>query len=107
MTLRNTGDWVGQEVVQLYVSFPSDVPLDTGHDDRGSPSMVDFPVKVLRAFDKVELQPGETKVVTLRLTRRDLSYWNVYHQNWIMPTEGRFKIHVGNSSRHLPLVAEI
>ena len=100
-SLTNTGKRTGKDVVQLYVSFPSNVHVG---DDASRPGLYhDFPVRVLRAFDKIELAPGESKVVKLQLTRKDLSYWSVIHQNWVMPTQGRFKISVGSSSRNLPL----
>ncbi|OCB86078.1 hypothetical protein A7U60_g6976 [Sanghuangporus baumii] len=99
--LTNTGKRIGKEVVQLYVSFPGNVHIG----DEASPPGVyhDFPVRVLRGFDKVELAAGESKVVKLELTRKDLSYWSVVHQNWVMSTRGHFKISVGSSSQNLPL----
>jgi beta-glucosidase-like glycosyl hydrolase len=101
---QNTGNRTGQAVVQLYVSFPDGV---VDHDeDAGYHDPIDFPVRVLRAFDKVAIQPGQTARVQLSLTRRDLSFWSVRRQNWVMPNDGRFKIWVGQSSRDLPLVGE-
>ncbi|KAJ3488528.1 hypothetical protein NLG97_g6185 [Lecanicillium saksenae] len=85
----NEGAIGSKAVAQLYVSFPS---------TKG----VDFPVRVLRGFDKVYLAPWETKAVEFNLTRRDLSYWDTTLQNWVMP-EGQFSIAVGASSRDLPL----
>ncbi|KAL5478754.1 hypothetical protein ACEPAI_2031 [Sanghuangporus weigelae] len=99
--LTNTGKRTGKEVVQLYVSFPGNVHIGDGPSPPGL--YHDFPVRVLRGFDKVELAVGESKVVKLELTRKDLSYWSVVHQNWVMPTRGHFKISVGSSSRNLPL----
>lgn len=52
----NTGDVYGTEIPQLYVGSPAE----------------GAPVKVLRGFEAVHLQPGETKKVTFELTRRDL-----------------------------------
>jgi beta-glucosidase len=111
VTLANTGDIPGQEVVQLYVSFPSNVPIKV--DQFGAPvsdatngPFVDFPVRVLRGFEKVDVLPGRSETVKFRLTRKDLSYWNVEHQNWAMPMQGHFKFYVGRSSRDLPLSAE-
>ncbi|KAI9854533.1 MAG: hypothetical protein M1824_000298 [Vezdaea acicularis] len=98
LSLTNTGNRKGKQVVQLYLSFPP------GVTDEGDP--IDFPVKVLRAFEKVELEPAASGIVTLELTRRDLSFWSVRRQNWVMPTEGKFLIRVGASSRDLPLEAE-
>ncbi|KAI9826978.1 MAG: hypothetical protein M1819_007072 [Sarea resinae] len=99
VTVKNTGSRTGKTVVQLYVSFPSDVKDVDG-------SAIDFPVKVLRGFEKVELEAGKSANVDLELTRRDLSYWSTVRQNWVLPTEGRFKFWVGSSSRDLPLSTE-
>ena len=92
-TLQNTGSRTGKEVPQLYLSFPSDVVDDSTGDK------IDFPVRVLRQFEKVELGEGEKTVVTMGLTRKDLSYWSVGRQNWVMPTDGVFEVMVGRSSR--------
>ncbi|KAI9805034.1 MAG: hypothetical protein M1833_006338 [Piccolia ochrophora] len=97
--LTNSGARMGKEVVQLYVSSRNtSSPLEEN---------VEYPIKVLRAFEKVELEPAESRTVKMELTRRDLSYWSVLHQTWVMPTEGRFQIQVGSSSKDLPLVAEL
>lgn len=58
------------------------------------------PVRVLRGFDKVFLEAGETKAVSFALTRRDLSYWDVDAQDWRIPT-GEIGISLGFSSRDL------
>lgn len=87
--VTNTGKVGGKETVQLYVSFPSNAD-------------VDFPVKVLRGFDKAYLNDGETKTFAFSLTRRDLSYWNVELQNWVMP-DGEFTIAVAASSKDMRL----
>jgi beta-glucosidase-like glycosyl hydrolase len=94
--VKNTGALGGKEVVQLYVSFP---------DVKGEATNVDFPVKVLRGFEKPYLEPDETQTVHFNLTRRDLSYWDVVRQNWVMPDEGAITIRVGSSSRDLKLMA--
>ncbi|KAI3321583.1 glycoside hydrolase family 3 protein [Xylariaceae sp. AK1471] len=88
--ITNTGASKGQAVPQLYLSYP--------HSDT-----VDFPVKALRGFDKILLEKGETSTVTFNLTRRDLSYWDVMAQNWVMIVEGEYKFMVGQSSRDLPV----
>lgn len=75
--VANTGKYDGQEVVQLYVSFPDGVK-DEGDD-------IGFPVKVLRAFEKVDVKSGDEEVVKLTLKRRDLSFWSVRKQNWVIP----------------------
>ncbi|KAI1436944.1 glycoside hydrolase superfamily [Xylaria sp. CBS 124048] len=90
--VTNTGSVQGQVVVQLYLSYPDS-------------STVDFPVKVLRGFEKVLLEKGETRTVTFDLTRRDLSYWDVTAQNWVMVVDGAYEFSVGQSSRDLPVSA--
>ena len=92
--VKNTGALPGKEVVQLYVSFP---------DVLGEAKNVDFPVNVLRGFEKPYLDSDETQTVKFNLTRRDLSYWDVTRQNWVMPHEGSITIKVGASSRDLKL----
>lgn len=86
-TVRNTGDVLGAVVAQLYVSFPDSTPEGT-------------PVRQLRGFDKVELGAGERSEATFELMRRDLSYWDVQAQQWLIP-EGEFTLHLGFSSRNL------
>ena len=93
-TLTNAGPLPGACVVQLYISYPANVT-----DSDGGP--VDMPVKVLRNFEKIYVRTKERKPLTMELTRRDLSYWDVKRQNWVMP-DGDFTIYVGFSSRDLP-----
>lgn len=94
--LKNKGKRTGKQVVQVYVSFPDDVI------DSSTGGSIEFPVRVLRGFEKVEVAAGDTTKVEIRLTRRDLSYWSVGYQNWVMP-DGDIVIAVGASSRDLSL----
>lgn len=110
-TVSNTGPVDGDCVVQLYISFPQN------YTDTGTGENVDFPVRVLRGFEKVHLdasrqgriegakgnEQSNQQLVKFDITRKDLSYWDVTRQNWVMPTSGQFGIHVGFSSRDLPL----
>lgn len=86
--VTNTGSMAGKEVVQLYVS---DVE-----------STVIRPVKELKGFDKVNLQPGETKTVTFTLGKRAFAYWNTQVHDWHVES-GEFRILVGKSSREIQL----
>lgn len=88
--IKNDGPVAGAVVPQLYLEYPAK-------------EGVDFPIRVLRGFDKFYLGPGETHTAHFSLTRRDLSYWDVVEQNWVMVTEGKYKFGVGLSSRELPL----
>ncbi|OAT09586.1 beta-glucosidase [Blastomyces gilchristii SLH14081] len=78
----------------------------TTNPSHNSTRTVDFPLRVLRNFNKVEVQPGQNVTVSLPLTRKDLSYWSAVNQNWVMPVSGKFQVWVGRSSRDLPLMAE-
>ncbi|RSL67403.1 hypothetical protein CEP51_012658 [Fusarium floridanum] len=84
--VRNTGSVDGAEAAQLYVGLPGD----------------DVPIRQLRGFDKVFLSAGGEAPVRFDLTRRDLSYWDVIEQNWVL-RPGEYKIYVGASSRDLRL----
>jgi len=94
VTVSNTGARAGQAVPQLYLSLPkSSTPSGT-------------PVKVLRGFAKVSIEPGEITEVGFDLLRRDISYWDIVSQDWVVP-EGEMTVRVGFSSRDLPLTATI
>ncbi len=80
--VTNTGSVKGEEVVQLYL-----------RDDISSVITYD---KVLRGFDRIALNPGETKTVTFRLTPRDLSIYDQSNRFVVEP--GTFTIMVGSSS---------
>src|SRR5262249_55321758 len=66
--VTNTGARAGEEVVQLYVGFEG--------------SKVERPVKLLRAFTKVALAPGETKTVRLDIAVKDLAWYDVETKGW-------------------------
>lgn len=88
VNITNTGSMAGKEVVQLYV------------EDKES--TVIRPVKELRDFAKVELEPGETKTVTFVLDKRAFAYYNVKIHDWHVET-GEFTILIGKSSRDIVL----
>ncbi|HET7817413.1 MAG TPA: glycoside hydrolase family 3 N-terminal domain-containing protein [Sphingomicrobium sp.] len=80
--IRNTGRRAGDEVVQLYV-----------RDDLAS---VTRPVIELKRFQRVSLQPGQSRTVTFELTPRDFSFWNVEMKRVVEP--GTFTVSVGPNS---------
>jgi beta-glucosidase len=90
--VTNTGDRRGKEVVQLYVRDPE--------------ASVARPVRELKAFAKVDLDPGETTVVEFALTARDLSYWSTRLNDWVLEG-GQFELAVGASSRDLRLTTTV
>lgn len=85
LDVTNTGRRAGAEVAQLYLGFPP---------------IVGEPPLQLRGFQKVFLEPGQTRHVALELTRPDLSYWDAGSHGWVVPT-GPFELAAGSSSRDL------
>jgi beta-glucosidase len=63
-------------------------------------------VVALRQFDRITLAPGEEKEWQTTLNRRDLSNWDTESQNWVI-NEHPKQVHVGSSSRKLPLKADL
>jgi len=87
----NTGTRTGQEVVQMYI--------------RDRVSSVTRPVKELKGFTKITLQPGETKTVTLPLFPEHLAFTTVAMEYAVEP--GDFEIMVGSSSRDEDLMTTL
>lgn len=82
VTLTNTGERAGEETVQLYLSQPV--------------ASVTRSVEDLRGFQKVRLQPGETKEVTFRITPEDLKFYNGnLKYDW---EPGEFIVRIGGNS---------
>ncbi|MBO0834983.1 MAG: glycoside hydrolase family 3 C-terminal domain-containing protein, partial [Actinobacteria bacterium] len=91
--VRNTGSVAGADAVQVYVGPPKDAPAG-----------VQFAVRSLAQFGRVELNPGQAKQVTLHIPARQLSYWSEAKQNWVLDAAGR-RVSVGDADAlaHLPL----
>ena len=86
--VTNTGNVAGAETIQLYIS-----------DKQAS---VDRPVKELKAFQKVFLQPGETQQVSLTINRQSLSFYDEVRGEWVAEP-GAFEALVGTASDNLPV----
>ena len=92
VTVTNTGERAGSEVVQVYVG--------------NAPASVPRPPRELRAFAKVRLEPGESRTVTLPLDSRAFAFWSEVHDRWVVES-GLFTIEAGPNVRDLPLVQEL
>lgn len=88
VNVKNTGKRAGAETVQLYI-----------HDVKSS---VDRPYKELKGFQKVSLQPGESRDVTITIGRDALSYYDEVTSSW-KAEAGKFEALVGNASDNLRL----
>lgn len=83
VTVTNTGDVAGEEVVQLYTR---DIAADIAR-----------PVKELKGFEKIKLAKGERRTVRFKITDKDLAYWN--NELKYKSDPGFFKVFVGGNSR--------
>ena len=83
LTVKNTGQYAGDEVVQLYI--------------RDNFSQVTRPVKELKGFKRVSLEPGEDREIYFDITPDMLAYYDL-KMNWVVEP-GAFTIMVGGSSR--------
>ncbi|KAI9763179.1 MAG: hypothetical protein M1840_000845, partial [Geoglossum simile] len=90
--VASTGSVPEKVVTQLYLQFPPYIPYDT-------------PRIQLRGFVKTLLNPGQSATVTLSLTRKDMSVWDVVQQNWVIPGigAGGYTVWLGQSSADLPI----
>ncbi|KAG8858927.1 hypothetical protein FRB96_004747 [Tulasnella sp. 330] len=89
--VKNIGSMPGWEVPQLYLH---------------APSAVNSPPNILRGFERVEIQSGQTATVTMQLSRYDLSIWDIVRQGWAKPL-GTWHLSIGASSRDLRLSGTI
>lgn len=83
VSVTNTGKMKGTEVVQAYVKDPADTQ---------------GPAMTLRGFERVTLNPGEKKRVTINMPRERFSLWDK-NSNTMRVKPGRHLIFIGNSSR--------
>ena len=86
--LKNTGRRKGDEVAQVYVRIP-----ETGGI---------VPIKELKGFRRVPLEPGESRAIDIELDKEQLRYWDTTKEQFILPA-GTFDIMVGASSKDIRL----
>ena len=103
-TVTNTGNVAGKEAAQVYLTLP---------DEAGQPT------KRLVNFEKIDLKPGESKMVTLRINQADSNHPFSYFipkepdnlANWAdgkwATVDGKYRVHVGGSSADTPLEKDI
>jgi beta-glucosidase len=89
--VTNTGSRAGADVAQLYVTDPA----ATGE-----------PAEQLKGFQRVTLQPGQTKLVSFTLSPRAFAWWNERTSRWTL-TPGRYTLRLGDSSVNLPLITHV
>ncbi|GAA2077263.1 family 78 glycoside hydrolase catalytic domain [Microbacterium hatanonis] len=92
VTVRNTGEVAGSEIVQVYLA--------------PARSSVRRPVRELAGFAKVELAPGESATVEIALSRRSFAHWDAGKDRWwVQP--GTYTVEIGRSSVDIALAADV
>ncbi|MBX7447718.1 glycoside hydrolase family 3 C-terminal domain-containing protein [Mycolicibacterium sp. 3033] len=86
VTVTNTGGVAGREIVQVYTSLPG--------------SDVDRPPRELKAFTSVHLDSGASTRVTMPVRRKDLAYWDIRVDSWVVEG-GTYTVDVAASSRDI------
>ena len=91
LQIKNSGRHEGGEVVQLYI--------------QDMQSTLPRPLKELKGFEKVILRPAQSKVMRIDLDARSMSFYDPSQKRWTIEA-GKFKVHIGSSSRNIKLTAE-
>ena len=92
VTIKNTGDCAGAEIVQVYVGQAN--------------ASVHRPARELKGFDKVMLAPGEMRQITIQLDHRSFAFWHCGENNWVVESD-EFTIAVGASVEDIQLTQDI
>lgn len=92
VSVKNTGSVAGKEVVQLYIQDKTNATIR--------------PEKELKGFEKILINPGETKTVTFTLDKRSFAWYNTNIHEWYAAS-GEYNILVGASSRDIRLTKKI
>ncbi len=90
--VTNIGQIAGSETAQIYIQ---------PHQSR-----LKRPIKELKGFSKVHLEPGESKTITVTLSGRDFAYYDDHHKTWVVDS-GDYTIAIGASSEETLLTESI
>lgn len=94
-SIENVGKVYGDEVPQIYLGAPT-----------SRPAGAQFAVRSLAGFDRIGLNPGESKQITIHVPLRQLQYWSDATSSWKTATGNRI-VYIGASSRDLRLHQQI
>jgi beta-glucosidase len=90
VTIKNTGSMDADEVPQVYLGTPSEIPPG-----------VQFPVRTLAGFERETIPAGSSKDLIIHVASRQLQYWSTKEGRWVRA--GKRMLSVGASSRDLRL----
>jgi beta-glucosidase len=91
--VTNTGSVAGKDLVQLYISTPN------------APASMQLPIKRLESFGQVELDPGQTRTVTLRVPVANLAFFN-QNANRYQLYDGRYGVQIASSAADSDILAQ-
>jgi beta-glucosidase len=92
VTVTNTGAAAGSEVVQIYVAPPRD--------------RVHKPLRELKGFSKVYLNPGEARTVSVIINKEELKFWDVNENRFVLE-DGAYTVQAGKNSGEIVLEAKV
>jgi len=81
--VKNTGTVNGSAVPMLFLTFPDYIG--------------DYPKYIFKGFEKIELNPGEIKDVTIKADAHALSYFNVGENKYVRVDKGKIKVYIGEN----------
>ena len=90
LSVTNTGQMDGAEVVQAYVQYPNEERM---------------PIKELKFFKRVEIKKGHTQKVKISIPIQDLSKWDLNKNAWVL-YPGKYKINIGSNSADIKFTSE-
>ena len=81
--IKNTGDVGGKAVAMMFLTFPE--------------SIGDYPKYIFKGFEKIEIQPGQTKTLKILADEHSLSYFNVEKNKYVRIKEGKIKVYISDN----------
>ena len=81
--IKNTGDVGGKVVAMMFLTFPE--------------SIGDYPKYIFKGFEKIEIQPGQTKTLKILADEHSLSYFNVEKNKYVRIKEGKIKVYISDN----------
>ena len=89
--VKNTGKYKAKVVPMVFLGFPVE----------------DYPIRVLKGYDKKEIKKGKTKSFKILIDEHDLSIWSISKEEYERVTSGTFKVYIGENARDFQLTGEV
>ena len=86
--MKNTGDIEGEVVPMVFLKFPDNIQTEEG-----------YPERLFKGFDKKFIKPNETMEFEILVDDHALSYYNIYKEKFVRPSEGKYTVYVGFNAK--------